>query len=269
MVLLAIAAAAGRMDGRACLFDVDFYTLKSHVWGHDEVRTKHVMSSGAHTWEGWSKSQSATHYFDRTAFRNFWGTTATDNQINRRALFNQNPDNSWLRRYQCGTEVAIIICESESMMRHQHGERGAACSRPQQEHVFTVESEQARGQLIPVHSSNCTPFFVFSFVTVLPFPGAISAPASVFRTPIMPSWSVCESERHNVVGRSSHPHSPASILCATGLLPDVTYRVDTPLATSGCFSNPLSSALSWRNFASCALISRLLPALSSLIDCNQ
>jgi len=55
-----------------------------------------------------------------------------------------------------------------------------------------------------------------------------------------------------------------------GLLPDVTYRVDAPLATSGCFSNPLSSALSWSNLASCALIVRLLaPALSSLIDLNQ
>jgi len=98
----------------------------------------------------------------------------------------------------------------------------------------------------------------------------MSAPASVFRTPIMPSWSVSESERHNVVGTSIHPHSPASILCAMGLLPDVTYRVDTPLATSGCFSNPLSSALSWPNFASWALISRLLPpALSELIDFNQ
>ena len=113
-------------------------------------------------------------------------------------------------------------------------------------------------------------FFVFPFVTVLPFLVAISAPASAFRTPIMPSWSVWESERYNVVGTSSHPHSPESISCAMGLLPDVTYRVDTPLATSGCFSNTLSSALSSPSFASCALISRLLPAaLSSLIDLNQ
>ena len=58
--------------------------------------------------------------------------------------------------------------------------------------------------------------------------------------------------------------------CAMGWLPDVTYRVDTPLATSGCFNNPLSSALSWPNLASCVLICRLLlPALSSLIHFNQ
>ena len=58
--------------------------------------------------------------------------------------------------------------------------------------------------------------------------------------------------------------------CAMGWLPDVTYRVDTPLATSGCFNNPLSSALSWPNLASCVLTCRLLlPVLSSLIHFNQ
>jgi hypothetical protein len=47
-------AAAGRMDGlRVC----SMWTLyvESHVWGHDGVRTKHVMSNGMHTREGCPK----------------------------------------------------------------------------------------------------------------------------------------------------------------------------------------------------------------------
>jgi hypothetical protein len=125
----------------------------------------------------------------------------------------------------------------------------------------TTPNRHVVGQLIPVHSSNSSPCFVF-------FPEAISQPASVFRTPIMPSWSVSVIRKAQHGGNIKPPnlHSPESMSCAMGLLPDVTYRVDTPLATSGCFNNPLSSALSWTNLASCVLISRLLlPALSSLI----
>src|SRR6266403_980199 len=155
-------------------------------------------------------------------------------------LFNQDANPNY-----GGTRVVMSTFEPESMTRqHGLGERRTTCSRHKQNNRNTCSNSR---QLIPVHSSNSTPCVVFSFViafTAFPFPEARSAPASVFRTPIMPSWSVCESERYNAVGTSSHLHSPASIPCAMGLLPDVTYRVDTPLATSGCFSISLNSAFS-------------------------
>jgi hypothetical protein len=60
---------------------------------------------------------------ERTAFRNFWGTTATDNQYQSSTLngfsgtlFIQKPNTHY-----GGTAVVISTCEpeSESMTRHQ------------------------------------------------------------------------------------------------------------------------------------------------------
>jgi hypothetical protein len=48
---------------------------------------------------------------------------------------------------------------------------------------------------------------------------------------------------------------------ATGRLPYVMYRVDTPFATSGWFSSSLSSDLSWANFESRVLLERSAPLL--------
>jgi hypothetical protein len=58
--------------------------------------------------------------------------------------------------------------------------------------------------------------------------------------------------------------------CAMGRVPEVTYRTDTPFATSGCFSNSLRSALSRPSLASWALSRCLLGVtLLSLIRLDQ
>lgn len=58
-----------------------------------------------------------------------------------------------------------------------------------------------------------------------------------------------------------YSHLPARIADATGRLPDVMYRVDTPFATSGWFSSSLSSDLSWAIFESRVLLERSAPLL--------
>jgi hypothetical protein len=78
-------------------------------------------------------------------------------------------------------------------------------------------------RVIPVHSSDdAEPCRLGSLVTTLPFRGIISAPAMVFRTPIIPSWPTRESERHNSAGSRNRLHFPARMSCAMGRMPDVT-----------------------------------------------
>lgn len=73
-----------------CVFNVWTLYVESHVWGHDEVRTKHVMSNGVTPLVG-PKSQSATQYFLPNAqhFVTFRGATATDNQSSSLYVFSR------------------------------------------------------------------------------------------------------------------------------------------------------------------------------------
>lgn len=123
---------------------VSMWTLyvENHVWGHGEVRTKHVMSNGAHTWQGCPKVNpqpntslphpTAQHFVTFGVPQPQIINHHLDEYMGLLALFSQNPYTNY-----GGTAVAISTCEPESMTRHQSmGNAEQHAEEKQQEHVF-------------------------------------------------------------------------------------------------------------------------------------
>jgi hypothetical protein len=163
------------MELRVCSMWILY--VENHVWGHGEVRTKHVISNGVHTWGGCPKVNPQPNPPIRLAQHcvTFWGTTATDN--NQASTYGSSRAYYSTKSLIPITTGRRLYCPLASLSRwsgHQHGERRATCSR-RRKNIRNTCSNAAR---IDMRSTNSGPFLILYALLCIFFCHCPSLPRS-------------------------------------------------------------------------------------------